>query len=136
MLGAGLIWSAKDAARGVALLDDVLRRDPFIPSRAVCLSCQADGFAMRGDFETAVSKLRESIRVDPLFSGARLALARCLVELGRADEARLAIDEVRRMYPALTLAGVGVTVRHMWPSQAADWSRAIGTLWDGAPHQT
>jgi tetratricopeptide (TPR) repeat protein len=131
MLAFGLIQSAKDPARGVALLDDVLRRDPFIPSRAVCLHWQANALAMRGDFEKSVSKLRDSIRVDPLFSGARLTLAKCLVELGRADDARVAIEEVRRMYPALTLTGVVATVRHMWNAkEAADWSRAIGTLWD------
>jgi hypothetical protein len=92
----GLIQSANDPARGVALLDDVLRRDPFIPSRAVCLHWQANALAMHGDSEKAVSKLRDSIRVDPLFSGARLTLAKCLVELGRADDARVAIEEVRR----------------------------------------
>ena len=54
------------AARGLALLDDVLRRDPFIPSRAFWLFYQAIAFGQQGDHGTAVSKLRESLRLDPL----------------------------------------------------------------------
>jgi len=86
---------------------------------------------MRSNFETAVSKLSESVRVDPLFSFTRVTLAFCLVELGRVDEARVAIDEVRRLYPALTLDSIVATVRHMLGDKvAAGYSRAIGILWE------
>jgi Flp pilus assembly protein TadD len=126
--------SAKDVARGSALLDDVLRRDPFIPQRAWCLFCQAIGFRMRGDFETAISKLCESVRLDPLFSFSRVDLARCFVELGRTDEARVAIDEVRRLYPALTLDSIVANVRHTSnDKEAAAYARAIGALWKAEP---
>jgi TolB-like protein len=130
ILAFGLIQSGRDTTRGLVLLDDVLRRDPFIPSRQFCLIWQAYVFAMRGDFETAVSKLRESIRVDPLVIVSRVTLARYLVELGRTDEARVAIDEVRRLYPALTLGCIVATVRHMsGDKEAAGWARAMGGLW-------
>ena len=133
-LGYGLVMSGKDLARGIALVDDVLRRDPFIPSRAWCLFYQGAGFAMQGDFETAVSKLREAVRVDPLYSFSGVTLAWCLGNLGRTDEARVAIDEVRRLYPALTLACIIANVRLMSGDQvAAGYSRAIGGLWGSAP---
>lgn len=133
-LAYGLIMSAKDVARGIALLDDVLRRDPFIPQRAACLQWQAIGFAMQRDFETAVTKLRESVRLDPLYSFARVMLARFLVRLGRTDEAKVEIDEVRRQYPALTLDSIVATARHMSGDKVgAAYSRAIGRLWESEP---
>ena len=129
-----MITSAKDVARGLALLDDVLRRDPFIPSRAYWLFCQAIAFAKQGDLETAVSKGRESVRLDPLNSFARLKLARSLVELGRTDEAQVEIDEVRRLYPELTLDSIVATVRHLSGDKEADgYARAIGALWKAEP---
>ncbi|HET6471668.1 MAG TPA: tetratricopeptide repeat protein, partial [Pseudomonadales bacterium] len=117
-----------------ALVDDVLRRDPFIPSRAWCLHWQAIGFAMQRDFETAVAKLRESVRLEPLYSFSRVDLARCLANIGRTAEAQEAIDEVRRLYPALTLDCIVANVRHLRGDEmAADYSRAIGGLWESPP---
>ncbi|HUK83229.1 MAG TPA: TIR domain-containing protein [Verrucomicrobiae bacterium] len=133
-LGHGLIASAKDPARGVALLDDVLRRDPFIPSRAFWLFYQGIAFARQGDLETAVSKLRESVRLDPLSFFPRLRLAMSLVELHRTDEAQVEIEEVRRLYPELTLDSIVATVRHLSGEKvAAGYARAIGALWKAEP---
>ena len=133
-LAYGLIMSAKDVARGLALLDDVLCRDPLIPSRAFWLYCQAIVFARQGNLDTAVSKLRESVRVDPLYSFSRVDLAKCLVELGRTDEAQGEIDEVRRLYPELTIDSIVATVRHLsGDKEAAGYARAIGGLWESEP---
>jgi TolB-like protein len=129
-LGYGLIMSRTDVARGVELMNEVLRRDPLGPLRSGCLFCEGLAYAEQRDFDSAVSRLRDSIRLQPLFPWAWLLLALYLPGLDRREEARAALDEVRRLFPALTVDAVVSTIRHISsPRAAAGAERILRPLW-------
>jgi len=132
-LAHGLILSGSEPDRGMQLLDDVLRRDPFTPFRFLCLFWQGMAHALAGDRETADAKYRDSIRVNPLYTTPWISLAANLVRLGRIDEARAAVEEARRLFPSLTLDRVLGSVRHVAGERvAASFERALAPIW--GPH--
>ncbi len=129
-LGGGLILSGSEPDRGMQLLDDVLRRDPLTPFRFLCLFWQGVGHALAGDSETAVAKLRDSIRVNPLYPAPWIIMAANLVRLGRIDEARGAVEEALRLFPGLTLDRVLGSTRHTSGEQvAALLERGLAPIW-------
>ena len=129
-LAHGLILSGSDSDRGMQLLDDLLRRDPFTALRFLCLFWQGFGYALAGDSETAVEKYRDSIRVNPLYPTPRISLAVQLVQLGQIDEAQAAVKEARRLYPGLTLDSIVASMRHAGGERLAAFvERALEPIW-------
>src|SRR4029453_1221221 len=71
-------------------IDTILELDPnHVPGLALACSFSLETPAMfAGDVPRAEGYLRKALSLDPHFTRARIELSRCLIALGRYDEAR------------------------------------------------
>jgi tetratricopeptide (TPR) repeat protein len=87
-------------------IDTILELDPnHVPGLALAGSFYLETPAMfGGDVPRAEGYLRKALSLDPHFTRARIELSRCLIALGRYDEARVelkrVVDERQPSYPA------------------------------------
>jgi adenylate cyclase len=84
--------------RGIEVVRDYMRRDPFYPPIAVAFL--GIGFHMLKRYEEALVALRESSARAPNHRVAHLRIASICARLGRMDEARKAVGELLRLDPA------------------------------------
>jgi adenylate cyclase len=93
-----MLYQAGDE-RGIAFVRKAMLLDPFHPTW-FNFPITAYHF-QRGEYEDALAAAR---KIDlPGFFGTQMYLAAIYAELGRDSEARSAVEELRRLNPALTI---------------------------------
>lgn len=95
-LGSLLLWQGRYAEARV-VLDEALAAAPHVPDLALDLGRAAEG---TGDLEEAAEAYARAVGFAPDNSGARYALGRLLVRLGRGEEGREHLEAYRRLYEA------------------------------------
>lgn len=105
-LGYAYIMSRKDAAYGVTLVKDAIRRDPLYPNLHIYYFWQAMGEATLGNYDEAIESIRHSIRRSPLYPWSWIDLAVWLSRTGQIEEARKAAVQAKLIHPGLDLARI------------------------------
>jgi TolB-like protein/cytochrome c-type biogenesis protein CcmH/NrfG len=86
--------------RGIALVKKAVKLDPFLPT-AYNITIAAHHFN-RGEYEEALAATRRmSVSAFPLFT--QIFLAAIYAELGRQDDAQVALEELLRLRPDYTI---------------------------------
>lgn len=117
-MAQALLWMAEPTA-ALVHADRAERLNPRDPLASVFMTVRAFAHLWLGDLTRAESEARRAMALQPRDNWSRLALAVALVEQDRAEEARAAIAEVRRIDPRLSLATFGAVVVHV-PSAFRD----------------
>jgi tetratricopeptide (TPR) repeat protein len=89
-----------------------MRLDPFYPAFAPFWSALA--YYMLEQYEKALPLLREAVARAPNLHHGHLWLAATCIQLGKVDEARQAVLEVLRTYPAFTVASYNRFFARLW----------------------
>jgi adenylate cyclase len=97
-LGAALIFSGRPK-EGVAALERSIRLDPRDPRSAVRLSRMALGLYLSEEYATAAEVCKQAIRSYPEFPNPYRWLAAALGQLGRAEEAKEALQQAIAILP-------------------------------------
>ena len=92
---------AQELREGHAILDNILSTAPDHPMAPYWLAFKANAYARDDRYAQAAEFARKSIEARPAYSGAWIALANALGQLGRLDEAREAMARARRANPAM-----------------------------------
>jgi len=87
----------------VAELDEATRLSPRDPFLAVWCMARGVGAFAAERYEEAVDWAKKSIEENPRFAGAYRVLTAACGQLGRIDEAKVALDELLRQMPGLTV---------------------------------
>jgi len=90
--------------KATAYAERSLRLSPLDPLRYMALGILGGVKAAAGDFEGALALAQQSIQVNPRHQASRIAMVDYLVGLGRLEDARSAMRELRALWPGLTLA--------------------------------
>jgi adenylate cyclase len=109
------------------LLQENIRLDPFgLPSRLYHLG---QAFYMLGSYEQAVPLLRQCASRLPTLGNNYLFLAAAHAQLGQFNEAKTAVSEALRVYPAYTIEKLTRALPYNEPKDAdhlADGLRKAG----------
>jgi len=100
VLGATLVFSGHPKP-GVAALEKGVRLDPRGPQRAVRLNQIAVGLYFCREYEAAAQMAKQVIREYPEYPQSYRWLAAALGQLGRADEAKQALEKAIAVAPAV-----------------------------------
>jgi adenylate cyclase len=87
----------------VAHADRAERLSPRDPHRTIWYQARAHAALGIEQYEESVTWAKKSIEARPDFGGGWRILAACYGHLGRFEEATAALQEVRRLYPDLTI---------------------------------
>ena len=87
---------------GQAVLDRILATAPNHPMVSYWLYFKANACALEERFEDAARFARQSLDIQPRYTGAWVALANALGRLGRTEEARQAMAQALRANPNMT----------------------------------
>ena len=103
-LGRTLAYAGgeEEQREGHAVLDRILAAAPNHPMVPYWLYFKANACVRQGCYEDAVKFARESVDLQPGYSGAWITLANGLGQLGQNDEAREAMDRALRVNPDMT----------------------------------
>ncbi len=115
-LGTALVWSGEHQ-RAIPYLDQTLRRSPNDPVRWWLEMWKGMALWLSGQPEEAVDVLERSCRHPNIDFWPLTVVAAVLVELGRIDEAKQAIEQALELRPELTLNMARQSARHMVPGQ-------------------
>jgi len=121
-----LVAMQGDPDEGISLLEEALRLSPRDPLRFAMVASIGISHFGAGRLEEAWRRLHEAIELregEPL-PWAMLASVCAL--LGRDEEARLALEELRRLQPDFTLAGFRRVARSVRPDYQARFEEGIG----------
>jgi tetratricopeptide (TPR) repeat protein len=141
LLGARFVARAKDWTSDGALFASAVAASPR--------SAKAHsnyGFTLQQDgrFEDASAEYRRALDIAPRLTGARVSLARCLVQLGRPGEAVALLEkeresgtDLRQLAPDLAGAHYALGVRDLADGKreafAAEMRAAVGYVPDHGP---
>jgi TolB-like protein/Flp pilus assembly protein TadD len=104
-MGAVLVFSGKPA-ESVGYLKSAMRLSPYDPNMGSILVRLADAMYFVHDYEAAVDWARKALQ-QPQFQWSRYAvLLAALGQLGRLNEARLLLDQVKKLRPDFSLSFV------------------------------
>ena len=104
-MGAVLVFSGKPA-EAVGYLKSAMRLSPYDPNMGSMLVRLADAMYFVHDYEGAVDWARKALQ-QPQFQWSRYAvLLAALGQLGRLNEARLLLDQVKKLRPDFSLTFV------------------------------
>jgi adenylate cyclase len=98
--GLALMYAGR-AAEALESIAIAMRLDPHYPAIVLHFLAQAN-FSL-GKYETAAQQLVDRIARNPGTDSSRMLLAACYGHLGRAEEARAAWEELRKVNPAFSL---------------------------------
>jgi adenylate cyclase len=98
--GLALMYAGR-AAEALEAIAMAMRLDPHYPAIVLHFLAQAN-FSL-GKYETAAQQLVDRIARNPGTDSSRMLLAACYGHLGRAEEARAAWEELRKVNPAFSL---------------------------------
>jgi adenylate cyclase len=99
MLGCALIWSGRPN-EGLAALGRYMRLDPRDPMKAMFLYAIAVGLYFSREYEAAIEAAERVIRSYPDFPMSYRWIAAALGQLGRAAEAKEALEKAIAISPA------------------------------------
>ena len=94
------------AEEAIANFDKAMRLSPHDWAMWVRLNGVAIAHAVAERYEEALEWANRSVRLKPDWPFSHVVLAGCYADLGRVEEARREVDEVRRLNPAFSLAGI------------------------------
>ena len=127
-LGAALIFGDRPQ-EGLEALDQGTRMSPLDPFNAVALTWRSNAQFYLGDLAAAEIAARAALRQRPNFPIALRALASCLAEAGRLEEARRTLADSFRVEGLQMTPGFASVFRERLPHTNADHlERYIGAL--------
>lgn len=108
--GADGYWTLADILnfagrpeQAIGLAEQAMRLNPLYPSAYIFDLGVA--YRLLGQYEEAIAALKRALTLNPHFQPAHVNLAVIYSELGRKEEARAEVAEIRRMNPNLSLEG-------------------------------
>jgi adenylate cyclase len=104
-LGVALAFRGS-ADEAIASLDKAMRLSPHDWMMWLLLNGVAMAHALAERQEEALEWANRSVRLKPDWPFSHVVLAGCYADLDRVEEARREVDEVRRLNPAFSLAGI------------------------------
>ncbi len=94
-------------------------------STGIYLSMEGRLYFLKGEYETALTKLEESVERNPAMDVSHLSMAATLVELGRLGDAEWSVEEALALSPDITLARI--REESLYRSES-DTEKVIGAL--------
>jgi len=133
ILEAGDAFRAKDFQRGKALLAKVREKDPLMYIVPFVLG---EAAGRQQDWQESAEELKKCLELNPNFDQAMLGLARALVNLGQAGEARQWVEKALRSNPAdyrawYLLGQINTKSDHA--NAIADYQKAVAIQGNFAP---
>ena len=108
-LSHGLAFAGQDA-EAIAHGEEAIRLSPLDPERAMFIGGIAVAHYVSGRYVEAARYSEELVRLRPGFHGAQRLRCASLAQIGRVDEARSLLAELRRAQPELTIDWVRTSV--------------------------
>ena len=81
-----------------ARIEDLKRRVELDPA-SIAFAALAEEYRRAGRFDEAIETCEAGLQRHPAYLSARVTLGRSLIEIGRYDEARAALEQVLRLAP-------------------------------------
>ena len=94
-----------------ARIEELRRRVQLDPA-SIAFASLAEEYRRAGQFEEAIATCEAGLQRHPAYLSARVTLGRCLLETGRFDEARSALEQVLQAAPENLAAIRGLAEIH------------------------
>jgi tetratricopeptide (TPR) repeat protein len=119
-LSHGLAFSGRDR-EAIAHGEEAIRLSPLDPEMAMFFGGIAVAHYVAGRYAEAVRFSDELLRLRPGFQGAQRMRCASLAKVGRVEEARAHLAELRREHPAMTVAWIRASVPYQTPALMEDF---------------
>jgi len=96
--------------------EEAMRLSPLDPEMALFLGAIAVAHYTAGRYNAALGTTLEAQRLRPGFLGSRRLLCASLAQLGRVEEARAVLDQLRGEQPELSIAWIRANVPYQTPA--------------------
>src|ERR1043165_4281146 len=114
-LSHGLAFAGQDA-EAIGEADEAIRLSPVDPEMAFFFGGKAVAHYTAGRYAEALKWSSDLVQLRPGFRGAQRMRCASLAQVGRIDEARALLDDIRSEHPQISIAGV----RENGPYQTAE----------------
>jgi tetratricopeptide (TPR) repeat protein len=94
-----------------ARIEELKRRVQLDPA-SIAFASLAEEYRRAGQFDAAIATCEAGLQRHPAYLSARVTLGRCLIETGRYDEARAALEQVLQAAPENLAAIRGLAEIH------------------------
>ena len=94
-----------------ARIEELKRRVQLDPA-SIAFASLAEEYRRAGQFDAAIATCEAGLQRHPAYLSARVTLGRCLIETGRYDEARVALEQVLQAAPENLAAIRGLAEIH------------------------
>jgi adenylate cyclase len=98
-----ILFFAGRPEEAIGMIEKAMRLNPHYPP--VYLSNLGFAYLVAGRYEEALVPLKKALTLVPNYAPVHNGLAGCYAELGRLEEARAEVAEVRRITPTASLEG-------------------------------
>jgi len=113
-LSHGLAFAGQDR-EAIAHSEEAIRLSPLDPEMAMFLGGTAVSHYLAGRFQEALQSSSELLRLRPGFHGAQRLRCASLAQLGRLDEAREVLANLRQEHPELSIKWIKESVPYQTP---------------------
>jgi TolB-like protein/tetratricopeptide (TPR) repeat protein len=113
-LSHGLAFAGQDV-EAIAHGEEAMRLSPLDPETAMFIGGIAVAHYVSGRYAEAARFSEELVRLRPGFHGAQRLRCASLARVGRVEEARAVLVELRRAHPELTIAWIRASVPYQTP---------------------